>query len=48
MQCVNLKDRVLIGYRYYEQIVVLILLGLLMIVVFYATVGLRLSVALMM
>lgn len=39
------KERVLIGYRYYEQFVVLILLGLLMVVVLYATVGLLISIA---
>jgi len=40
MTSTNAKERVLIAYRYYERLVVLILLGMLMIVVCYATLGL--------
>jgi uncharacterized membrane protein (DUF373 family) len=34
-----MKERVLKGYQYFEQFIVLVLLALLMIVILYATVG---------
>jgi uncharacterized membrane protein (DUF373 family) len=40
----GLKARVLTAYQYYEHAVVFVLLGLLMIVVLYATVGLLISI----
>jgi hypothetical protein len=44
----NAKARVLRGYQYFEQVLVLRLLGLLMVVVLYAAIGLVISVAMMM
>jgi uncharacterized membrane protein (DUF373 family) len=35
-----IKEKILLGYRYFEHFIVLILLGLLMAVVLYATIGL--------
>ena len=44
----RVKAHVLAGYHYYEQVIVLILLGLLMIVVLYATAGLLISIGIAM
>ena len=35
-----MREKILLGYRYFEHFIVLILLGLLMAVVLYATIGL--------
>ena len=35
-----MKEKILLGYRYFEHFIVLVLLGLLMAVVLYATIGL--------
>lgn len=43
-----LKAHVLTGYHYYEQAIVFILLGVLMIVVLYATAGLLISIGVAM
>ena len=43
-----MKEKFLLGYRYFEHFIVLILLGLLMAVVLYATIGLVVFIALTM
>jgi uncharacterized membrane protein (DUF373 family) len=43
-----MKEKILLGYRYFEHFIVLILLGLLMAVVLYATIGLVVFIALTM
>jgi len=43
-----MKKKILLGYRYFEHFIVLILLGLLMAVVLYATIGLVVFIALTM
>jgi uncharacterized membrane protein (DUF373 family) len=43
-----MKEKILLGYRYFEHFIVLILLGLLMAVVLYATIGLVVFIAVTM
>jgi uncharacterized membrane protein (DUF373 family) len=43
-----MKEKFLLGYRYFEHFIVMILLGLLMAVVLYATIGLVVFIALTM
>jgi len=43
-----MRERILAGYRYFEHFIVLVLLGLLMAVVLYATIGLVVFIALTM
>jgi len=43
-----MREKILAGYRYFEHFIVLVLLGLLMAVVLYATVGLVVFIALTM
>lgn len=43
-----MKARALTGYRYYEQAIVYVLLGLLMVVILYATAGLLISIGVTM
>jgi uncharacterized membrane protein (DUF373 family) len=39
-----IREKILLGYRYFEHFIVLILLGLLMAVVLYATIGLAIFI----
>ena len=43
-----MKEKILLGYRYFEHFIVLILLGLLMAVVLYATIGLAILIVVTM
>ena len=43
-----MKEKFLLGYRYFEHFIVLVLLGLLMAVVLYATIGLAVFIVVTM
>jgi len=43
-----IREKILLGYRYFEHFIVLILLGLLMAVVLYATIGLAVFIVVTM
>ena len=43
-----MKEKILLGYRYFEHFIVLVLLGLLMAVVLYATIGLAIFIVVTM